>query len=335
MSATDALGDTMSKNAEPAPLVGIFCPQCGYDLRGIQSPRCPECGLELDRAKLAALRLPWALRGRSGRAGRIVAYLRTAWLLIRRPRVVAEVVAGPVDADAAREFARVTMAIALLGPAVMAVFVYAMARTGMRGGPWYELTSGIVFRIDGISRASPQFPPHTIRAWTGWLLDVGMIPAAWIGWWLFLRAAVGWLRWWFALPAQADSSDAGERASRAAAVGNYAAAPFVLTPFSVFALASLAVLANVEWDAVGGGVALRMIRTAWWAAAIALPATQLLAMVIVPLRMLRRATQCGAGRVIVAAIALPLGWALLAALLAVGVPAAYTMVAFIIVSLIG
>src|SRR5262245_15490774 len=54
----------------------LLCPQCGYDLQGIDSARCPECGELLDREHLARSRIPWVSRGEIGRAA---AYVRTVW----------------------------------------------------------------------------------------------------------------------------------------------------------------------------------------------------------------------------------------------------------------
>src|SRR5690349_14795558 len=80
--------------ANLSDLAEIFCPECGYDLRSIDSARCPECGTQWDRTQLARSRLPWAARATIGR-GR--AYARTVWLAIVRPRRVADEVARPVS----------------------------------------------------------------------------------------------------------------------------------------------------------------------------------------------------------------------------------------------
>jgi hypothetical protein len=41
-----------------------FCVGCGYNLRGLISDRCPECGLKLDEA--AAAPIPWEGRRHLG-----------------------------------------------------------------------------------------------------------------------------------------------------------------------------------------------------------------------------------------------------------------------------
>ena len=39
----------------------LICWQCGYDLRGTDEPRCPECGTEFSRDELIAKWKNWAL----------------------------------------------------------------------------------------------------------------------------------------------------------------------------------------------------------------------------------------------------------------------------------
>lgn len=34
---------------DPELRIGVACPQCGYDVRGLAAPRCPECGTDLGR----------------------------------------------------------------------------------------------------------------------------------------------------------------------------------------------------------------------------------------------------------------------------------------------
>jgi hypothetical protein len=40
----------------------VFCQTCGYNLRGLETNRCPECGGEFDPAKLEVARVPWLQR---------------------------------------------------------------------------------------------------------------------------------------------------------------------------------------------------------------------------------------------------------------------------------
>src|SRR5947209_8529114 len=158
----------------------IFCVECGYDLRGLASARCPECGIELDRGAMGRSRLKWARRKT---IGRVPAYLATVWSVIARTRRVADEVAGPVSLDDAREFARVTALLAWLGPAALAVWWYQMIRLATQGGPWREAVSGLFYNVSMPSLAPTDAPvPH---AWLGWALQWGIVASIWLGWWLF------------------------------------------------------------------------------------------------------------------------------------------------------
>jgi predicted RNA-binding Zn-ribbon protein involved in translation (DUF1610 family) len=77
----------------------LICPECGYDLRSINSQRCPECGLAIDRATMSVSHLPWSHRQS---IGRVRAYWRTNVLVILRPKRLAEEIARPVSFFACR-----------------------------------------------------------------------------------------------------------------------------------------------------------------------------------------------------------------------------------------
>jgi len=72
----------------------IFCPQCNYNLRGIETRRCPECGLEFDPAKLRTSAIPWIHRQE---IGWFRAYWRTAWLFTAKTKLFAEELCRPVS----------------------------------------------------------------------------------------------------------------------------------------------------------------------------------------------------------------------------------------------
>ena len=94
----------------------LFCPACGYSLRGITSDRCPECGLAIDRSALAVSQIPWVHRRR---IGRVRAYWRTVWFSTFQRKKLAGEVSRPVSYADAQRFRWVTITIMML-PAVIA-----------------------------------------------------------------------------------------------------------------------------------------------------------------------------------------------------------------------
>ena len=101
-------------DAADAPL----CPSCGYDLRGLSSARCPECGLPINRDRPSAI--PWVHRRAVGR-GR--AFARTAIMVIVRPRRTFAEVARPVSHRDGQTFRAAVVALAGLPLAAMATWV--------------------------------------------------------------------------------------------------------------------------------------------------------------------------------------------------------------------
>jgi hypothetical protein len=97
------------------------CTGCGYDLRGLEQLRCPECGLAFDPNELPRANIPWLKRGdilidanaTGGHA--FIAYWRTVWLVLARPKKFGEMVWQDVDVDAAEttRFRWITIGIAL------------------------------------------------------------------------------------------------------------------------------------------------------------------------------------------------------------------------------
>ena len=111
----------MSELADSAGAVSeadLFCPECHYNLRGIASERCPECGNIVDWANLATSLIPWVHRRR---IGRVRAYLKTLWMVIARPGRLGAEAGRAVSYRDARMFRVVTVAIACLPILVLAI----------------------------------------------------------------------------------------------------------------------------------------------------------------------------------------------------------------------
>ncbi len=61
----------------------VYCEKCGYNLRGLKEPVCPECGATFNARAFAASQLPWKQREV---IGFLDAYWRTVKLVLVHPR---------------------------------------------------------------------------------------------------------------------------------------------------------------------------------------------------------------------------------------------------------
>lgn len=89
----------------------VLCPACGYDLRGVDSDRCSECGLVLDRATLDRSGFPWAYREK---LGRVRAFLKTVWLVTIDAKSLRNEAAKPQSPGDAAVFRRWVCAVLAL-----------------------------------------------------------------------------------------------------------------------------------------------------------------------------------------------------------------------------
>jgi hypothetical protein len=84
----------------------LFCPECGYSLRGLTSDRCPECGLKLDFIESDVSLIPWERRRE---IGRMRAYWQTVVLAMFRNKVLCRAAYRPVNYRDAQLFRWVTL----------------------------------------------------------------------------------------------------------------------------------------------------------------------------------------------------------------------------------
>jgi len=281
----------------------LFCPECCYNLTGISSTRCPECGHELDWSALQHSRIPWIYRNEIGSWR---AYWRTVWLTMLDSRLISDDVRRPVNLGDARRFRRITVWLAFVPIAMVELWMF------------------ITFY--------PQTTHWSLAAWSsegsaalrlGWIMDWLALPVMWFALYLFLLAATGVQSWFFhpaALPII--------RQNRAVALSYYACAPLAGTPISLGALAiCIAVFSHepfriplivmaLAFILVGVLFALQSI--GWWLNLI---------------RLLRRTTQCTHLRAFAIGGAMPVLWLVLGVVIAIGIPAIYVFVCLVILSL--
>ena len=101
---TSSLADLDGTTENPGLMAddrAVFCPSCGYDLRGSNAERCSECGMEIDRVALKTTAVPWAYR-RS--IGRVRAFLKTVWLVTYDSQRIRHELIRPQDDRDARRF---------------------------------------------------------------------------------------------------------------------------------------------------------------------------------------------------------------------------------------
>ncbi|MBU0617201.1 MAG: hypothetical protein KKI02_05755 [Planctomycetes bacterium] len=113
-TAPDPAAPTASAYADD-----LFCPDCGYSLRGLTSERCPECGLKLDFIESEVSLIPWERRRE---IGRLRAYWQTVLLVMFRNKVFCRAAYRPVGYHDARSFRWVSILHAY-GPALLCLGV--------------------------------------------------------------------------------------------------------------------------------------------------------------------------------------------------------------------
>ncbi len=105
-TSADEARPTTAPPAAEAIGQDIFCQDCGYNLRGLTSDRCPECGGSLDTIRAAASVIPWVYRHE---IGRFRAYWKTVSLAMSRRRSFCEEMARPINFKDCQRFRWVTI----------------------------------------------------------------------------------------------------------------------------------------------------------------------------------------------------------------------------------
>jgi hypothetical protein len=226
----------MSDPAPAAPTAdqplatALFCPGCGYDLRGIAaSDRCPECGLAIDRSAGGVSRIPWAHRRR---VGRVRAYWATVRLATFRPRQLVEELNRPVRYADAQRFRIVTVALASLGP-------IAFLLAPMVAGEWPEpADAGAMFNVGFYGRATG---PNALDLGLPWFAGARLYPVLPLAVVLLFVLVTGVGSYWFA-PRSLDV----RQQNRAIALSYYALLPLVAIVVGLQVLAAAALGENSD-----------------------------------------------------------------------------------------
>jgi hypothetical protein len=276
---------------ENATVLELYCPACGYDLRQIESARCPECGLEIDRSKLGESIIPWVHRKT---LGEVRAFFRTCALVSLHPERLAREMNVPARLPDARRFRRgvVLMAILPLGIILM-VCDAGLLRTGQ--------TFGSVFT-------------------GGSLLEKSLIWMSWPCLAVALYSITGAASYFFS-----PRSLTTLQQNRAIALSYYACAPLAYLPFLGLVGIALVFVAGITSSATGSVILTGVFLLPAMALMILFP----LAIIRTPVVMLRALTHCGAERQALMTFVLPLIWLLDLILFTAIIPGLILMVGII------
>ena len=184
----------------------LYCPECGYSLRGLTSDRCPECGLLLDFIESETSLIPWERRREIG--GRR-AYWQTLALVIFRKKLFCRAVYRPVSYADAQRFRWVSILHAYV-PMLLALAVVHAAHPDM------------------LPRAADE---------TGWWFVIFVCVCV-----LLALLTITGVPSYFFHPRHLST----EQQNRAVAISYYGCAELSLTPWAFFGLCGAAVADRID-----------------------------------------------------------------------------------------
>ena len=286
---------------DKATAEALYCPECDYDLRGLDSGRCPECGAAFDLDELRRPQIPWSQRRE---IGRFRAYWRTVWMVMFRNARFCREMCRPVSWSDAQRFRWVTVLHVYVGLAILTVPI------------------GRILSFE-------WFDDPDLDAWLGpvWPVVLGHVLFL-----LWLGAVTGVQSYWFH-PRGMDN----RRQSRATALSYCACAPLASMPITA-ALFGYGLVAHVDgayWSFPGIPVTIRDLQNTPlpFVLGYALAAVQLVGWWFMQIQMARRTVRPSGLGLLAFAVATPVCWLLLAALIFVGIPVVVGYVILIATSL--
>jgi hypothetical protein len=279
------MSDAVSPSAE-----SFYCFNCGYDLRGISSERCPECGMTIDWTAFASP-ISWEYRDR---LGRVRAFFRTLVLATFSPKKIAAASVGPVDYRSAQRFRWIVVLLASL-PLIGCLIgsIWKSGGTGFLSATDPSLLDGLFSTPIGLATPRPFWQFKFL-----WSAGATLLPIMPLGILLtiYLCTGIGGICF-------ASRSLPPARQKRAVAISRYACAAlgwmliFVVNLFAIWMLD----FGNHNWRSMIAQllicleiIGLYIIPIRWWWNT---------------LRLLGGSTQPGAARLIAAGATIPIMWA--------------------------
>ncbi len=230
-----ALNTSSSALSTSSSVLDFFCQKCGYNLRGNESERCPECGAAADLDALSQPQIPWVYR--KGR-GLFRSYWQTVWLVMFHPRRLHEEMSRDISEDHARNFRRATLLCVVL--------------------PLLLVTNGVYY-VGVITGA--LLLDFTI-ALSVFGATAGALACVWLFMWAISSIAGDFLR---------DDRISAEMQDRAVALSYYTCAPMVCMP--LVGLINIIVQVSCDGLVLGSAIeaaailiagCLPLILLAWW-----------------------------------------------------------------------
>jgi hypothetical protein len=274
----------------------VFCPACGYDLRGAPLARCPECGVQTDPDALRVSNIPWAHRWQ---VGPVRAFLRTVRLTTFGGPELSLEPARPQEPRDARAFHRVAasvVAAALLGLLAVALWAFGddvllLAIEPPSNNPFVR------------ARDLPPWTDDLTVPWSAGAVLTPVLPLCLI---LLAFHLTGAQRVVFRLP----TSTSIDRRRRARALSAYAAAPLTLLAPTALCVAGAVWVERQARPNFGDPThPLRPVVIGLSLAAAAVTLLALTATLIRTGRWLARTRHCGVARAAAGAAELLAWWA--------------------------
>ena len=289
--------DESKRQTTLPPIEGdACCPNCGYNLRGLASDRCPECGDLFDREHLGLSGIPWTRRHR---IGRFRAYWATVLKVTFRNERFCRESARPVDYRDAQLFRWITCLHVYVPFLLLTAGVYAFADAGWIVDRFFDPCFGVI--LDSLSTSSQP-----------------LFDACWQVVWPIVGAHVGFLLWLACLTGLPSYSFHPRNFSvreqdACIALSYYASAPLAWTPLTLLAVPLAPLTDDVRIDPFGIIVHVPLV----------LLAAQLISWLACLLLMLRRSACRGSIAVATFAVGFPVLSILVGCVTIVGVPAVF------------
>ena len=282
--------DAARSTSRPAIGHDLFCPDCGYNLRGVTSDRCPECGYGLQSIRSDVSGIPWVHRKK---LGWFRAYWKTVALVMFRQKRFCDEMARPVSYPDSQRFRWVTIVHAYVPVLLATLFVYlTVSPKPEPSAPFAQMLPA------GMIRSTLSLPEQAyVEVWPMAILHLCFL--------LFLGAATGVPSYFFhprnvPTPLQ----------NRAVALSYYMCGPLALTVLPIITV----------------GVAFHVVSVDRWCGRVYLLAGILLGCLVVLwswrglVQLAKRTMPQVEGRSVIVAMTIPLLWLVLLGLCLICLP---------------